>query len=92
MDCRVASTWGAWAWVSVRAFPRLWPLVLAYPGALIAADMQTGLLTGALLVLAAHELPRRRVVAGAAVGLLSSRISLSSPRSGSVQAANGGHS
>ena len=20
----VASTWGAWAWVSVRAFPRLW--------------------------------------------------------------------
>ncbi len=67
----VASTWGAWAWVSVRAFPRLWPLVLAYPGALIAAGhAQTGLLTGALLVLAAHELPRRQVVAGAAVGAL----------------------
>lgn len=67
----VASTWGAWAWVSVRAFPRLWPLVLAYPGALIAAGhAQTGLLTGALLVLATHELPRRQVVAGAAIGAL----------------------
>ena len=67
----VASTWGAWAWVSVRAFPRLWPLVLAYPGALIAAGhAQTGLLTGALLVLAAHALSRRPRIAGVAIGAL----------------------
>ena len=27
----VAVTYAAWAWVSVRAFPRLWPLVLVFP-------------------------------------------------------------
>ena len=67
----VAASWGLWAWASIRAFPRLWILVLAYPGALIAAGHgQTGLLTGALLVFAAHELDRRRVLAGAAIGAL----------------------
>lgn len=67
----VALTWGLWCWVGIRAFPRLWPLVLAYPGALIAAGhAQTGLLTGALLVLAAHELSHRPRIAGAAIGAL----------------------
>ena len=67
----VAVTWGLWAWASIRAFPRLWPLVVAYPGALIAAGhAQTGLITGALLVLAAHELGKRPAISGAAVGAL----------------------
>ncbi len=67
----VAITWGLWAWAGIRAFPRLWPLVVAYPGALIAAGhAQTGLLTGALLVLAAHELGKRQAVSGAAIGAL----------------------
>jgi hypothetical protein len=66
-----AATYGLWAWASIRAFPRLWPLVLAYPGALVAAGhAQTGLLTGALLVLAAHALARRPAVSGAAIGAL----------------------
>lgn len=67
----VAVTWALWAWASVRAFPRLWVLVLAYPGALIAAGhAQNGLLTGALLVLAAHEVARRPALSGAAIGAL----------------------
>jgi hypothetical protein len=67
----VAVTWALWAWASVRAFPRLWPLVIAYPGALIAAGhAQTGLLTGALLVLAAHALGKRPALSGAAIGAL----------------------
>ena len=65
----VVLTWSMWAWASIRAFPRLWPLVIAYPGALIAAGhAQTGLLTGALLVFAAHELARRPALSGAAIG------------------------
>lgn len=67
----VLATYALWAWAGVRAFPRLWPLVLAYPGALVAAGHgQTGLLTGALLVLAAHEVARRLTLAGAAIGAL----------------------
>lgn len=67
----VAITWSLWAWAGIRAFPRLWPLVIAYPGALIAAGhAQTGLLTGALLVLAAHELGKRQAISGAAIGAL----------------------
>lgn len=67
----VAATWGLWAWAGIRAFPRLWPLVVGYPGALIAAGhAQNGLLTGALLVFAAHELARRPVRSGAAIGAL----------------------
>ena len=47
----VAATFALWAWASIRAFPRYWPLVLVFPGALLAAGhAQTGLLTGALLV------------------------------------------
>jgi hypothetical protein len=37
----VALTWGLWCWAGIRAFPRLWPLVLAYPGALIVIDSGT---------------------------------------------------
>ncbi|WP_226699287.1 glycosyltransferase family 87 protein [Qipengyuania gaetbuli] len=67
----VAVTYALWAWASIRAFPRLWPLILAYPGALLAAGhAQTGLLTGALLVLAAHWLAQRPVLSGAAIGAL----------------------
>lgn len=67
----VGLTYALWAAVSVRAFPRLWPLVLAYPGALIGAThAQTGLLTGALLVFAATRLGRRPFSAGAAIGAL----------------------
>ena len=67
----VAVTWGLWAWASIRAFPRLWVLVIAYPGALLAAGhAQTGLLTGALLVLAAHELAKRQILSGAVIGAL----------------------
>lgn len=67
----VAGTWGFWAWAGIRAFPRLWPLVIAYPGALIAAGHgQTGLLTGALLIVAADRLERQPGLAGAAIGAL----------------------
>lgn len=67
----VAASYALWAFGSVRAFPRLWPIVLAYPGALIGAThAQTGLLTGALLVFAATRLDRRPLAAGAAVGAL----------------------
>ena len=67
----VVLTYALWAFVSVRAFPRLWPIVLAYPGALIGAThAQTGLLTGALLVFAATRLERKPIAAGAAIGAL----------------------
>lgn len=67
----VAVTFALWAWASIRAFPRLWLLVLAWPGALIAAGhAQNGLLTGALMVLAASELVRRPALSGAAIGAL----------------------
>jgi hypothetical protein len=67
----VALTWALWAFVSVRAFPRLWPLVLAYPGGLIGAThAQTGLLTGALLVFATTRLDAKPFRSGAAIGAL----------------------
>ena len=67
----VLVTYALWALVSVRAFAKLWPIVLAYPGALIGAThAQTGLLTGALLVFAATRLERRPIGAGAAAGAL----------------------
>ena len=67
----VLVTYALWAFVSVRAFPRLWPIVLACPGALIGAThAQTGLLTGALLVFAATQLERKPLGAGAAIGAL----------------------
>ena len=67
----VVLTYAAWAWVSVRAFPRLWPLVLVFPGALIAAGhAQNGFVTGALLVGGVALLDRRPLVAGALLGAL----------------------
>jgi len=67
----VAVTYAAWAWVSLRAFPRLWPLVLAFPGALIAAGhAQNGFVTGALLVGGVMLLDRKPVLAGALFGAL----------------------
>lgn len=67
----VLATYALWAAATMRAFPRLWPIALAWPGALIAAThAQTGLLTGALLVFAATRLDRRPLGAGAAIGAL----------------------
>ena len=67
----VVLTYAAWAWVSVRAFPRLWPLVLVFPGALIAAGhAQNGFVTGALLVGGVALLDRRPLMAGALLGAL----------------------
>ena len=67
----VVLTYAAWAWVSVRAFPRLWPLALVFPGALIAAGHgQNGFVTGALLVGGVALLDRRPLVAGALLGAL----------------------
>ena len=67
----VALTYAAWAWASIRAFPRLWPIVLVFPGALLAAGhAQTGLLTGALLVGGVALMDRRPVVAGLLLGAL----------------------
>ncbi|MEN7537758.1 glycosyltransferase family 87 protein [Aurantiacibacter flavus] len=67
----VAVTFALWAFASIRAFPRCWLLVLAYPGALIAAGhAQTGLLTGALLVGAVALLDKRPIASGALIGAL----------------------
>ena len=67
----VLVTYALWALVTVRAFPRLWPIALTYPGALIGAThAQTGLLTGALMVFAATRLERTPIGAGAAIGAL----------------------
>lgn len=67
----VAVTFAFWAWASIRAFPRLWPLVLVFPGALLAAGhAQTGLLTGALLVGGAALVGKRPLLAGALLGAL----------------------
>ena len=67
----VVLTYAAWAWVSVRALPRLWPLVLVFPGALIAAGhAQNGFVTGALLVGGVALLDRRPLMAGALLGAL----------------------
>jgi hypothetical protein len=67
----VVVTYAIWAFASVRAFPRLWPLVLVFPGALIAAGhAQNGFVTGALLVGGVMLLDRRPVTAGALLGAL----------------------
>lgn len=67
----VGATFALWACFAIRAFPRMWLLVLAWPGALIAAGhAQTGLLTGALLVGAAALLDRRPVASGMLIGAL----------------------
>jgi hypothetical protein len=67
----VAVTYAIWAWASVRAFPRLGPLVLVFPGALIAAGhAQNGFVTGALLVGGVALLDRRPAFGGALLGAL----------------------
>lgn len=67
----VMVTYALWAWAAISAFPRLWPVALVFPGALIAAGhAQTGLLTGALLVGAAALVDRRPVVSGLLIGAL----------------------
>lgn len=67
----VGVTYALWAWAGIKAFPRLWPLVLVFPGALIAAGhAQNGFVTGALLVGGVALLDRRPLVAGALLGAL----------------------
>ena len=67
----VVAGYAVWSWAAIRAFPRLWPLVLVFPGALVAAGhAQTGLVTGALLVAAVALLDRRPVASGLLVGAL----------------------
>ena len=67
----VVLTYAAWAWAAVRNFPRLWPIALVFPGALIAAGHgQNGFVTGALLVGGVALLDRRPLVAGALLGAL----------------------
>lgn len=63
--------YAVWAWAAIRAFPRLWPIVLVFPGALVAAGhAQTGLITGALLVGAVATVDRRPALSGALIGAL----------------------
>jgi hypothetical protein len=67
----VVVTYALWAWAGVKAFPRLWLLVLVFPGALIAAGhAQNGFVTGALLVGGVALLDRRPLTAGALLGAL----------------------
>lgn len=67
----VLVTYALWAWAGIKAFPRLWPLVLVFPGALIAAGhAQNGFVTGALLVGGVTLLDRRPLLAGALLGAL----------------------
>lgn len=67
----VVTGYALWAWAAIRAFPRLWPAVLVFPGALVAAGhAQTGLLTGALLVGAVMLVDRRPVLSGMLIGAL----------------------
>jgi hypothetical protein len=67
----VALTYGAWAWATIRAFPRLWLPVLVFPGALLAAGhAQTGFVTGALLVGGVCLVDRRPVLSGLLLGAL----------------------
>ena len=67
----VVVTWSLWAWAATAMFPRLWLLVVTFPGALIAAThAQSGLLIGALLIAAVHWLDRRGAWSGVAIGAL----------------------
>lgn len=67
----VVAGYAVWAFAAIRAFPKLWPIVLVFPGALIAAGhAQAGLLTGALLVGAVATLDRRPALSGALIGAL----------------------
>lgn len=65
------ATYAVWAWAAIKAFPRLWLLVLVFPGALIAAGhAQNGFVTGALLVGGVALLDRRSLIAGVLLGAL----------------------
>ncbi|HSQ96788.1 MAG TPA: glycosyltransferase family 87 protein [Croceibacterium sp.] len=67
----VVVTYALWAWAGVKTFPRLWLLVLVFPGALIAAGhAQNGFVTGALLLGGVALLDRRPLAAGALLGAL----------------------
>ncbi len=67
----VAVTFALWAWASIRAFVQLWPIVIVFPGALLAAGhAQNGLLTGAILIAGVTLLDRRPVLSGAVLGML----------------------
>lgn len=67
----VVSTFAIWFAVSWRIAPRFWPLILAYPGAMIAAShAQNGLLTGALLVGGVALAGKRPWLGGALIGAL----------------------
>lgn len=68
----IASTFALWMWVTTRFYPHYWPLILAYPGALVAAShAQNGLLTGALLVGGVAAISsKRQWVGGALIGAL----------------------
>lgn len=67
----VVTTFAIWFAISWRIAPRFWPLILAYPGAMIAAShAQNGLLTGALLVGGVALAGTRPLVGGAMIGAL----------------------
>jgi hypothetical protein len=67
----VAVSYSLWSWIGVKAFPHMWPLVLSFPGALIAAvHAQNGFVTGALLLGGVFWLDRRPFIAGALLGAL----------------------
>lgn len=67
----IAVTYAVWYWASWKAYPRYWPLIMAYPGALVAAiHAQNGLLTGALLVGGVALAGRRPWLGGALIGAL----------------------
>ncbi len=67
----IVVTFALWAYVSWRTFPNYWPLILAYPGAFIAAShAQNGLLTGALLVGAVAFVQRKPWLGGAMIGAM----------------------
>ncbi|SMQ69349.1 Protein of unknown function [Altererythrobacter xiamenensis] len=60
-----------WATIAIRAFPRLWPLAIAFPGTFLAAiHAQNGFVTGALLIAGTALVTRRPWLAGLAIGAL----------------------
>ena len=60
-----------WAAVAIKLYPRLWPLVVAFPGGLIAAiHAQNGFVTGALMISGAALVSRKPWLGGALIGAL----------------------
>ena len=67
----VVTTFAIWFAITWKVYPRFWPLILAYPGAMIAAShAQNGLLTGALLVGGVVFASKRPWLGGAMIGAL----------------------